>query len=237
VRNVALSCSLLLLATALSACKSVGRTETAAQPPMVPFDAATTSEHSSEADPPDDDVFVSKVVGFSIRKPSSWYFVPTAWGTTQPKYKSEDLAQRLRENATEPLIVIYKYGDTINPIGPVFSAKFRPLGHLIDMSAEEIAETVIAQRRRSFDAYELIGGVRHTEVSGHDAVHFVSSFTVGGDPSGLTRGGARAVVAENWIVKRGRYFFILGSMAPRKDASPGEFRAIVESIVIEPRDF
>jgi hypothetical protein len=54
---------------------------------------------------------------------------------------------------------------------------------------------------------------------------------------GLTRGVARAVVAENWIVKRGRYFFVLESMAPRKDASPREFRAIVESIVIEPRDF
>ena len=73
------------------------------------------------------------------------------------------------------------------------------------MSAEEIAETVITHRRGSFDAYELIGGVRHTEVSGHDAMHFVSSFTVGGDPSGLMRAGARAVVAENWIVSSPRF--------------------------------
>ena len=204
---------------------------------MVPVDAATTSEHSSEADLPDDDVFVSNVLGFSIRKPSSWYFVPTPWGATQPKDKSENLSQLVRKNATEPLIVTHKYGDMMNPIGPMFSAQFRPLGYLINMSAEEIAETVIAQRRGSFDAYELISGVRHTEVSGHDAVHFVSSFTVGRDPSGLTRAGARAVVAENWIVKRGRYFFILESIAPRKDASPREFGAIFESIVIEPRDF
>ncbi|MGB5349014.1 MAG: hypothetical protein WBN10_05400 [Polyangiales bacterium] len=234
MKRLAHTCSLLLFAAAPSGCKSVGHTETAAQPSMVPVDAATTSE--SEADPPDDDVFVSKVVGFSIRKPSSWYFVPTAWGATQPEYKSEDLAHLLRENATEPLVGIHKDGDMMNPIGPVFRANYRSLGHLINMSAEEIAETVIAQRRRSFDAYELIGGVEHTEVSGHDAVRFVSSFSVGGDPSGLTRAGARAVVAENWIVKRGRYFFALESMAPRKDSSPRELRAIFDSIVIEPRD-
>jgi len=38
-------------------------------------------------------------------------------------------------------------------------------------------------------------------------------------------------------VKRGRHLFILGSIAPRNDASREEFRAIVESIVIEPLDF
>ena len=241
MRNLALSCSLLLLATALSACKSVDHTETAAQPSMVPFDAATTSERSSEADPADDSVFVSKVVGFSIRKPSSWRFRPTRWRAAeldQLRYKRENLAQLVRENATEPFVVIVKYGETVNhPIGPAFRVALLPLGQLINMSAEQIAETVIAQRRRSFDAYELIGGVEHTEVSGHDAAHFVSSFTVGDDPSGLTRAAALAGVAENWIVKRERYFFILESMAPRKDASPGEFRAIFESIVIEPRDF
>ena len=237
VRNVAASCSLLLLATALSACKSVDHTETAAQPSTVLLDAATTLERSSEADPSDESVFVSKVVGFSIRKPFSWVFVPTAWGATQPKYKSENLAQLLRENATEPLVVIVEHGDTVDSIGPAFRVVLRPLGQLINVSAEQIAETVIAQRRRSFDAYEPIGGVEHTEVSGHDAAHFVASFTVGGDPSGLTRGGPRALVAENWIVKRGRYFFILRSIAPRNNASREEFRAIVESIVIEPRDF
>ena len=207
---------------------------------MVPFDAATTSERSSEADPADDSVFVSKVVGFSIRKPSSWRFQPTRWRAAeldQLRYKRENLAQLVRENATEPLVVILKYGDTVDSIGPAFRVVLRPLGQLINMSAEQIAETVIAQRRRSFDSYELIGGVEHTEVSGHDAAHFVSSFTVGDDPSGLTRAAARTGVAEYSIVKRGRHFFIFRSIAPRNDASREEFRAIVESIVIEPLDF
>jgi hypothetical protein len=130
VRNVALSCGLLLLATALSACKSVDHTETAAQPSTVLLDAATTSERSSEADPSDDSVFVSKVVGFSIRKPSSWHFRSTRWRAAeldQLRYKSEDLAQLVRENATDPLVVIIKYGDTVDPIGG-------RVGHLVGAS-------------------------------------------------------------------------------------------------------
>lgn len=225
MKNIALRCSLLLLAAALSACKSVDHSETAAE----------ASSAAPEAAPNEGNAFVSKAAGFLLQKPSSWRFAPTPWSAAnldQLEYKSEDFAQRLRENATEPLVVVRKYDETIDPISPVFRATLRPLGQLRNMSAVEVAEMVIPQFRSSFESYELVGGVERSELSGHAAAHFVSSFTVG-DSSGATR----EVAAETWIVKRGAYIFILGSSAPREDASVEEFRAIVQSIVIEARDY
>lgn len=214
-RLVVVSMSTLLV-VAFAACKSVDHSETAAAP------------H-------DDDLFVNDVVGFSVRKPPSWRFAPTAWAEAnfdRLDFKDDEFARFALENATEPLVVIMKYDDDADVLSPVFRATFRPLGQLSELSPEQIAAILIPSFRETFAGFELIDGVARTEVSGLAAVHFSSVLTVD-DLAGATH----SVLSEIWLVKRGAYLFILGASAPQEDPSPEDLHAIVQSIAIDPRGF
>jgi hypothetical protein len=226
---------LLLVPAAVSACKSVDHSGTATQASTTPAEASTMSPAQPEAAPGNDDVFVNRVVGFSIRKPPSWRFGPTEWGAAnfdRLEFKDEEFAELVLRNATEPLVVIVKYADTADALSPAFRATFRPLGELSDMSPEQIADMLVPQFRKSFAGFELLDEVAHTEVSGHQAARFASSFSV----DDLT-GATHLIFAETWLVKRGDYLFILEASAPGEDPSRKELRAIMESISIDPRPF
>ena len=191
--------------------------------------------HSSAVAPRDDDVFRNEVVGFSLRKPPSWRFGPTAWGAAnldQLEFKDDEFAALVMENATEPLVVVLKYDEPIDALSPVFRATFRRLGELSHLRPEQIANLLIPQFRESLADFNLVRGVSTTEISGHPAAHFASSFTVD-DLGGTTH----PIVTETWMVKRGDYVFILGSSAPSQDPSHEELQAILQSISIDPGRF
>ena len=224
----------ILLAAAFTACKSVEHTETGARSTTTPSKASAASL-TSPAAAPDDDLFVNGVLGFSARKPPSWHFGPTAWDEAnldQLEFKDDEFAELVLENASEPLVVILKYDDTADALSPTFRATFRPLGQLSDLSPQQIAEMLIPQLGDSFSAFELVDGIAHTEVSELPAARFASSFTVD-DLAGATH----AILTETWLVKRGDYLFILEASAPREDPSLTDLRAILRSIVIDPRLF
>lgn len=213
--------ALLVAATSVGACRGMTHTETAPQ--------------SSALERHDDDVFLNAVVGFSLRKPPSWRFGPTAWGAArldQLEFKDDEFAALVLQNATEPLVVVVKYDDTIDALSPVFRATFRPLGELSHLRPEQIADLLIPQFRESLADFSVVRGVSPTEISGHPAAHFASSFTVD-DLTGTTH----PIVTETWMVKRGDYVFILGTSAPSQDPSHEEFEAILRSISIDPGRF
>lgn len=182
----------------------------------------------------DEDLFVSSAVGLSLRKPSSWYFKPTAWSRVNMddiEFKDDSFGELVRKYATEPLVVVTRYEETTDRLNPIFRVVFRPLGQLKNMSPEDVAKMSVKALPEIYEDFELVGGVESTEVSGYPAAHYVATFTV------TNAEGARFPTrSEAWIVKRGAYVFIVGGAGPTEgaDESSSEFAQIVRSIAIEP---
>lgn len=187
----------------------------------------------SESPSGDDDLFVSLTVGVSLRKPSSWHFMPTTWRVENLKrvdFKDEGFADLAAKYATQPLVIVSKYEETMDTLNPTFQTVFRPLP-LEDMSPEDVAQLALQAMPQIYEDFEIVEDVEPTEVGGHEAVHYAVKFTLRNHA-----GAVFTTLSETWIVKRGAYIFMLGGSGPPDgdDASRSEFAAMVRSIVIEP---
>ena len=206
-------------------CAGAGQSVTVAE-------ASSGAEVSSSESPSgDDDLFVSLPVGVSLRKPSSWHFVPTAWRNENLKNIDLELAELVREYATEPLAIVTKYEETTDSIDPTFQLIFRPLGQLVNMSPEDVASLAVRTMSQTVEDAEVVDDIESLEISGYPAAHYAVKYTLR-----TSTGDAFPTLADAWIVKRGAYVFMLGGSGPPDgdDASRLEFEAMVRSIVIEP---
>jgi len=216
--------ALVLSALALAACKSVDHTETPA--------GVGAPAPGAEVGSGDEDVFALSAVGFSIRKPSSWHFISETenWDVLdQVQLTDEQIAEHVRENSADAVVLIAKYQDPGDGADPVVKVTLNTSDQLDGMSPETVANLLSEGMAHLLEGFQISDAVTSTELDGHPAAHYAGTYN-DKDASGAPL----STFSEQWIVQQGDYVFTLAGSWPTEgeDASREEYEAIIESMVL-----
>jgi hypothetical protein len=107
----------------------------------------------------DPDEFHSREVGFSLRKPGSWEFLPTSWSAA-------DWPQQVNL----PFCVARKWHDDQRYAFPTLQATVRPFGNPTADQAEALLRMQLDVMRKTYGQVEVLEARADHEFSGHRAL-------------------------------------------------------------------
>jgi hypothetical protein len=178
----------------------------------------------------DPDLFRDGRLGFELRKPAGWQFLPPAWSPLERAKRVLD-EEDLRRNAGKPFVCAFR-NDRIAQARPTLQATARPCATpppgQLPAILEMLVDTAVAANRTT----QVESRMEPFEISGYAAVGFVCRFHL--EPAfgqAQTLGGART--RSYLVFARGLAFSIgLSSSDDRAHYDEAEFAAILASIRI-----
>jgi hypothetical protein len=183
--------------------------------------------------------FVSATAGFSLNKPAGWRFVSREdvnKSRANVRLSDEELQKALdQQKATAPLVAMIKHVEPSGGPGPDFQVTLvsrHPA--LADASPKQILELVLPTLQKGYPDFALESPIREFEFAGHAAAEYVATYTL--RTKVRAQGGSVFPVRGRLIVvPRGKFFFLIGMVAPREDydRSNEEYAKILSSITID----
>jgi hypothetical protein len=103
--------------------------------------------------------FDSPEIGFSLRKPASWYFVPTSWSAADWK-----------NCVHQPFCVARQMHESQEHAFPSLQATVRPFGNPTAPQADALLQMQIDAMRKTYGEVEVLEARADHAVSGHRAL-------------------------------------------------------------------
>jgi hypothetical protein len=107
----------------------------------------------------DPDQFRCAEIGFELRKPGSWEFVPTSWS-----------AAEWTRNTSQPFCVARRMHDDQRHAFPTLQATVRPFGNPTAQQVEALLQMQLDVLQRTYGDVELVDASAGREFSGHRAL-------------------------------------------------------------------
>lgn len=195
---------------------------------------STTPRETATAprEKPSVDAFHSTAVGFSIIKPSEWYFISDdilKEVRNTIRLDDAELDKRVREYANIPLVVFTRYPEpypTLNPSVSVIMA-FMPVEGMAPKAALNMSTKISKQ---AYPDLAVVEPVRDYEMDGLQGAYTKVKYSVA-----FADGQRFPAMVRMWIVPRGKIMFIVGMTGPQEgpDVFEDVYLEILNSIKIE----
>jgi hypothetical protein len=166
-------------------------------------------------------------------KPHEWIFGTLELEEANRRRVSvgdKDVDEKLRANASAPLVTIAKYPEPTDKLNPSVKVVLRPLGQLQGKSPREIAQITARGMSAAIPSFRVEGDIEKAAIDGHDAAFFRSRFSITAGEQGSTF----AVRSRTWLVPRGSYLFIIAMSGPEtgEQGLEADFDRILRSVMI-----
>ncbi|NKF21140.1 hypothetical protein [Solimonas marina] len=125
-----------------------------------------------------DDVFEARTLGFSLRKPSAWRFVPTQWSPLARWKNAAGEAQAWLQRTTAPFCCAMGEHRSRHHIAPTLQVVARPLASPNSALISTLFEAQLEQLHRTYRNFELLTATSHGDVSGWRATMVRGRFSV-----------------------------------------------------------
>lgn len=107
----------------------------------------------------DPNQFHAPEIGFSLRKPDSWQFVPTTWSAAEWK-----------TSVNQPFCVARQIHESQQHAFPTLQATVRPFGNPTAEQAEALLQMQLDVMRKTYGQIEVLEARADHEFSGHRAL-------------------------------------------------------------------
>jgi len=126
----------------------------------------------------DQDRFKEKALGFEVRKPSSWHFLPTAWSPTALLKRAPAFKDTLLRYASLPFICAQGRHESRIHALPTFQVCARAAISYNPGLASTLLESMIAGMQRHYPNYAVIAASSRLELAGCKAIYMRGTFSV-----------------------------------------------------------
>jgi len=135
-----------------------------------------------------------------------------------------ELQQALATRSAMPLFTFTKYEEPYPRLNPSLQVTLRAG---LAGTPTDLLTMALEPMRRGFPNFRVVSPVRATQVSGWQAAHVRTSYTLRN-----SAGENFAVLSRLWLVPRGRLMFLIGMSGNQtgEDVCEEEFAAVLESI-------
>ncbi len=168
--------------------------------------------------------------GIEITVPAGWHETSLAQvqaNRENVRMADADLQHAIQTRSALPLLVFTKYPEPHEGLNPSVQVTLRSA---LQGTPTDLLSTALQPMRRAFPDFRLVSPVHQTQVGGWPAAAMEATYTLRSKA-----GGAFPVRSRMWLVPRGRLMFLIAmsGSATGADAADGEFKAALESIVIQ----
>ena len=177
-------------------------------------------------------LYVNEQLGFSLRKPDSWEFLPTAWALKARKnvaLTNEELA-RAFELANKPFVSAYLPHNDARSAFPTLQATCRFVPNL---EPSPLLDQLLARTKAQFDDVEVLESSADVIVGGAPATRIKFRFSVEN-----ASGTEFRCLTHSYAILSGSLAFTVGlsCAAHGEHAVPDELEGIASSIrIVAPR--
>jgi hypothetical protein len=178
------------------------------------------------------DLFEANALGFRLRKPASWHFVPTAWSPLARWKHAAGAEIDWLQRAQEPFCCAMAEHESRHHVRPTLQVVARPLLKSNPALAPMLLEAQLEQLCRTYRNFELLDASSHASIGGCRATLIRGRFSLHSEIDGEMI--EMSVLTRGYIVFAGRLAFSIG-LSSSNDPQyyvEDDFREIVASIEI-----
>jgi hypothetical protein len=168
--------------------------------------------------------------GIEITPPAGWHEASLAQvqaNRENVRMADADLQHAIQTRSALPLLVFTKYPEPHEGLNPSVQVTLRSA---LRGTPTDLLSTALQPMRRAFPDFRLVSPVHQTQVGGWPAAAMEATYTLRSKA-----GGAFPVRSRMWLVPRGQLMFLIAmsGSATGADVADGEFKAALDSIVIQ----